>query len=59
MTTTGRDRTSNTKLLAWVEEIAGICKPDSVYWCDGSQEEYDRLSQQMVDFGHLHPVEPR
>ncbi len=58
MTATGRDRTSNTKLLAWVEEIAGICKPDSVYWCDGSQEEYDRLSQQMVDSGTYTRLNP-
>ncbi len=41
----------NQKLKAWVEEIAGLCKPDSIYWCDGSQEEYDALCAQLVKAG--------
>ncbi|GAB3441344.1 phosphoenolpyruvate carboxykinase (GTP) [Insolitispirillum peregrinum] len=43
--------TKNAKLLAWVDEIAKLCKPASIHWCDGSQEEYDRLCQEMVDAG--------
>lgn len=44
-------RTKNTKLLAWVDKMADLCKPDSVHWCDGSQAEYDRLCQEMVKSG--------
>jgi phosphoenolpyruvate carboxykinase (GTP) len=43
--------TRNKKLLAWVDEIAAKCKPDRIHWCDGSQEEYNRLCAQMVKSG--------
>ncbi len=43
--------TSNKKLLAWVDEMAAICKPDKVHWCDGSQEEYDKLAGILVEKG--------
>jgi phosphoenolpyruvate carboxykinase (GTP) len=41
----------NKKLLAWVEEMKKLCEPDDVSWCDGSQEEYDRLCGLMVESG--------
>jgi phosphoenolpyruvate carboxykinase (GTP) len=43
--------TSNEKLLRWVEEVAGLARPDAVHWCDGSADEYDRLAQQLVEAG--------
>ena len=43
--------TTNTKLIDWVEQWRSIFQPDAVVWCDGSDEEYDRLSQVLVDAG--------
>ena len=48
----------NKKLAAWIEEVRALCKPDSVYLSDGSQEEYDRLVQEMVDAGMATPLNP-
>ncbi|MFA9399962.1 MAG: phosphoenolpyruvate carboxykinase (GTP) [Acidobacteriota bacterium] len=43
--------TENTKLLAWVNEVAELTQPDSIYWCDGSAEEYSRLATTLVESG--------
>ena len=43
--------TRNKKLLEWVEEVADLTQPDRVEWADGSQEEWDRLTQLLVDGG--------
>ena len=43
--------TSNQKLLKWVEEMAHLCKPDSVHWCDGSEKEYNEMCDRLVKAG--------
>ncbi|MEI6100358.1 MAG: phosphoenolpyruvate carboxykinase (GTP) [Eubacteriales bacterium] len=43
--------TKHLKLQKWIDEVAEMCKPDNIYWCDGSKEENDRLLQEMVDSG--------
>ncbi len=49
--TTAQAPTTNAKLLAWVDQIAAMCKPDDIHWCDGSSEEYDAMAQKLVDAG--------
>jgi len=45
-------------LRPWVEQMAALCRPDEVVWCDGSQQEYDRLCQLLVRQGTLRPLNP-
>ena len=43
--------TGNTRLQQWVNDWAEILQPESIYWCDGTAEEYESLCQSLVDAG--------
>ncbi len=49
----------HAKVKAWVEEVAKLTEPDSIYVCDGSQEEYDRLMKILIDSGMAIPLKKR
>ena len=48
----------NARLIAWVADMAALCKPDTIHWCDGSDEEYQQLCQQLVDAGTFTKLNP-
>lgn len=58
MATDNTHPTKNKQLLEWVEEVAELTAPDRVEWCDGSQEEWERLTRELVDSGTLIRLNP-
>ena len=48
----------HARLERWVEEVAQMCKPDRVHWCDGSREEYQAMLQLMTLTGTAIPLNP-
>jgi phosphoenolpyruvate carboxykinase (GTP) len=54
----GQARTRHTKLLAWVQEVAALTQPDDICWCDGSEAEWEALTQQLVEADTLVRLNP-
>ena len=54
-----RYEVKHEKLKTWVDEIADLCRPEKVHWCDGSREEYDLIVAEMVQNGNCIPLEKR
>ena len=50
--------TTHEAAKKWVDEIAQLCQPDSIYWCNGSQEENDELCNMMVEKGTFIKLNP-
>ena len=50
--------TKNSKLVGWVREIAELTEPDRVVWCDGSEAEWTRLTEELVAAGTLKRLNP-
>ena len=55
---TGGAPTRHARLLAWVAEVAALAEPDAVVWCDGSADEWERLTDQLVAAGTFTRLDP-
>lgn len=49
----------NQILIEWVKEVAALCKPDKIHWCDGSKEENDQLCNELVECGTFKRLNPQ
>src|SRR6185295_11583212 len=54
----GESMTKNAKLDSWVNEVAALCKPERVVWCDGSEREYQSMLRLMTQAGTAIPLDP-
>ena len=51
--------TTHKRLLDWVREVAELTQPERVYWCDGSEEEWVRLTDELVAAGTMKRLNPQ
>ncbi len=49
---------THAKLVAWVAEMAALTEASEVYWCNGSAQEYQRLTELLVANGTLMKLNP-
>ena len=45
------EKTTNKKLLNWISDMAAMCQPESIYWCNGSDEEFSQFAELLVKNG--------
>ena len=51
--------TTSKQLQNWVDQVAKLTNPDEVYWCDGSEQEYQKFIARMMDTGDLLKLNPK
>ncbi len=49
----------NEKLSRWIKEVAELCQPDALYWCNGSKEEYVHMIEHLLRTGSAIPLKKR
>jgi phosphoenolpyruvate carboxykinase (GTP) len=54
-----KGQVKHERLLQWIGDVAQMCQPKDIYWCDGTREEYDELMDQMVATGSAIPLQQR
>lgn len=50
---------TNQTLIEWVKEVAALCKPDKIHWCDGSKEENEQFCNELVQSGTFKKLNPK
>ncbi len=51
-------QSNDPSINAWINEIAALCEPQSIYWCNGSDEEYQQICEMLVQTGTLKKLNP-
>ncbi len=57
--TMSRPKIQHQEAVAWVDEMARLCQPDTLYWCDGSEEEKNRLTKECLASGELEALDEK